>query len=128
MAFITAAGARNRARFAAALDAERIRRTFGHGRTDLERRQVVGARHGVVHVRAGQQLSLVVIDRVFEQRLSDALRDAAVHLAFDDHRIDDRCRSRRPRSRQQRPVLPVSGSISTSQIWQPAGNVKLVGS
>src|ERR1700677_4952864 len=25
----------------------------------------------------------------FEQRLADALSDAAVHLAFDDHRIDE---------------------------------------
>ena len=25
----------------------------------------------------------------FEQRLADALRDAAMHLALDDHRIDD---------------------------------------
>ncbi len=27
---------------------------------------------------------------MFEQRLSDALRNTAVHLTFDDHRIDDR--------------------------------------
>jgi hypothetical protein len=26
--------------------------------------------------------------RAFEERLTDALRDAAMHLAFDDHRID----------------------------------------
>src|SRR5271154_2283561 len=27
--------------------------------------------------------------RAFEQRLADALGDAAMHLAFDDHRIDE---------------------------------------
>ena len=55
----------------------------------MERRQIVRARHGVVHHRAGHELALFVIDRAFQQRLADALRDAAMHLAFDDHRIDD---------------------------------------
>ena len=32
---------------------------------------------------------LLVVDRAFQQRLADALRDAAMHLALDDHRIDD---------------------------------------
>jgi hypothetical protein len=31
----------------------------------------------------------LVIDAAFQQRLADALRDAAMHLAFDDHRIDE---------------------------------------
>ena len=62
---------------------------FVIGRVDLERRQVVGARHGVVHERAGHELAVLVVDRAFEQRLADALRDAAMHLALDDHRIDD---------------------------------------
>ncbi len=35
------------------------------------------------------ELALLVIDRAFEQRLADALRDAAMHLALDDHRIDE---------------------------------------
>src|ERR1051326_8712115 len=74
--------------FAAALDAQRIGRAFGLGHVDLERRQIVGARHGVVHVGAGDELALVVVDGVLEQRLADALRHAAVHLALDDHRID----------------------------------------
>ena len=60
------------------------------GRVDLERRQIIGARHAVVHERAGHELAVLVIDRAFEQRLADALRDAAVHLALDDHRIDHR--------------------------------------
>ena len=42
----------------------------------------------VVHERAGHELAVAVVDRAFQQRLADALRDAAVHLALDDHRID----------------------------------------
>ena len=33
---------------------------------------------------------LLVVDAVLEQRLPDALHDAAVDLSFDDHRIDHR--------------------------------------
>ena len=32
---------------------------------------------------------LLVVDGAFHQRLADALDDAAMHLALDDHRIDD---------------------------------------
>ena len=55
------------------------------------------------------------------QRLSHALRDAAMRLAVDDQRIDaaadvvDRGVARELES-------PVSGSISISQIAQPFGN------
>ena len=56
--------------------------------SDLQRRQVVGARHGVIHERAGHELAFLVVDRALAQRLADALRDAAVDLALDDHRID----------------------------------------
>ena len=38
--------------------------------------------------RAGQQLAALVVDRVLQQRLADALRHAALHLALDDHRVD----------------------------------------
>ena len=38
-------GRRDRAGLAAALDAERVRRASGHGGVDLQRRQIVGARH-----------------------------------------------------------------------------------
>ena len=44
----------------------------------------------VVHERAGDELAVLVVDRAFEQRLADALGDAAMHLALDDHRIDHR--------------------------------------
>ena len=75
---------------AATFDAERIVRARGHFGGDFERRQIVGARHRVIHVGAGDQLAgLAVVDAAFEQRLTDPLRKPAVHLAFDDHGIDD---------------------------------------
>ena len=62
IALMTAGRRGDGARLAAALDAERVRRTGGHDRVDLERRQVVGARHAVVHVARGQQLAVRVVD------------------------------------------------------------------
>ena len=59
------------------------------GGIDGETRQVVGAGHRVIHVRAAQQLPGFVVDAVFQQRLADALRQAAVNLAFDDHGVHD---------------------------------------
>src|SRR5262249_32263115 len=38
--------------------------------------------------RAGDELAVLVVDRALEQRLPHALRDAAVNLALDDHRVD----------------------------------------
>src|SRR5262249_35136837 len=45
-------------------------------------------RHAIIHERAGDELAVLVVDRALEQRLAYALRDAAVNLALDDHRID----------------------------------------
>ena len=59
-------------------------------RSRMRRRDLVRGRHQVVDQRAGHQLAgLGVVDDLLEQRLGDALRDAAVQLAFDDHRVDD---------------------------------------
>ena len=74
---------------AAALDAERVGRCRRRMIGERERRHVGGARHGVIHERAGEQLAVAVVDRLFHQRLADALHHAAVQLAFDDQRIDD---------------------------------------
>ena len=62
-----------------------------------EMRHVVGARHRVVHVAPVSSWPLGVVDRALQHRLADALHQAAVHLALDDHRVDRCCRSRRPR-------------------------------
>src|SRR5262245_66661474 len=46
-------------------------------------------RHAIVHQRPCHELTILVVDGALKQRLPDALRDAAVYLPFDDHRIDD---------------------------------------
>ncbi len=60
-----------------------------HRGVDHEVRHVVRARHAVVHVAAGLQLAVIVVDAVLEERLSDALSKPSVHLAVDDHGVDD---------------------------------------
>src|SRR5260221_7319516 len=79
----------DRAGFAATLGAQRIG-AAGCGVVDrhLDRRNVVGARHAVILIARGQQLSFGVVGHALIQRLSDALRDAAVHLPRHQHRID----------------------------------------
>ena len=52
-------------------------------------RQHLGPRQGIVHERTGHHLAGFVIDDLFIERLSEALSDASVNLAFDDHRIND---------------------------------------
>src|SRR5262249_36047368 len=77
-------------RLPAALGAERI---VGAGLALVafgdEQGQTVRARPRVVHERAGDELAAAVVGATLEQRLADALGEAAVDLALDDHRIDD---------------------------------------
>ncbi len=54
------------------------------GQRDVERRHKFGARNAVVHEAASQHLAVVVIAHVLEQRLADALHDAAMDLAVQD--------------------------------------------
>src|SRR6266567_4571041 len=54
-----------------------------------EERHVGCPRQRVIHVGSAQQLAFGVVDGPLDQRLADALDDAAVHLALDQHRIDD---------------------------------------
>jgi hypothetical protein len=56
-----------------------------------------------------------VVHAVFQQRLANALHQAAVHLAFDDHRVDDGAEVVHRGERSTR-VTPVAGSTSTSQM------------
>ena len=54
-----------------------------------EARQIVGARHGVIHERAGEQLAAPpVVDGVLEERLADPLGDPTLHLALDDRLVE----------------------------------------
>ena len=108
--------------FADALDAERIggRRHIEHG--VAQRRHVVGARHGVVHERAGDELAVaVVVDDVLHQRLAEPCRERAVQLALDDHVVEHVAAIVDRRVGDDRPCAPVSGSISTSAMCTPFG-------
>src|SRR6516165_7973524 len=71
----------DRARLATAFDAQRIARTQRCGVAQLERWQIVGARHGIIHERCGDELARTVIDGAFEQRLADSLGEPSMNLA-----------------------------------------------
>src|SRR5437016_5681888 len=73
---------------ARAFDPERVHRGRRLRPPHLDRGQVVGVRHGVVHERPGDQLPVLVVFRVLPERLRDALGDAAVHHPVHDHRVD----------------------------------------
>ena len=83
-------GRANRPSLAAAFHAQRVVRTGRlTGMIDRIAWQIVGAWHCVIHEGSGLQLAIFVISRAFQQRLSNALRQSAMHLALDDHRVDD---------------------------------------
>ena len=63
-------------------------RRWRDGREHLDVRETIGTRDRVVGKRAGQQLSVVVVHRLFPERLTDSLDHTSVHLSFDDHRVD----------------------------------------
>ena len=77
--------------------------------------------------RAGQQLAVLVVDRVLQQRLADALGDAALHLALDDHRVDDAADvvDRDEVHHLDDAGVRVDLDLAT---WQPPGKVKFFGS
>src|SRR5439155_409284 len=75
-------------RFADALDAQRIARRGRDGAAERVVGNVRGARHRVVHEFTGQKLAVLVVDGLFEEHLSDRMRDAALHLSFDEERVD----------------------------------------
>src|SRR4029079_2606191 len=74
---------------AAPFDTERVRRRFRFSETNLERRKIVGMGHAVICQRPGHELTVFVVHRALEQSLPDALRDTAMDLSLDDHRIND---------------------------------------
>src|SRR5947209_7324231 len=76
-------------RLARSLDAERVHGRGRLGACQLEERHVVGVRHGVVHERAGEEGAALVVDGLLPERLRDALDDASLHHAVDNHRVDD---------------------------------------
>src|SRR5262249_16258363 len=78
----------DRACLATAFDAKRIRGGLGFGQANFKRWNIMGVRHAVVHQRSRHQLTVLIVDRAFQKGLPNSLRDASVHLAFHDHRID----------------------------------------
>src|SRR5499426_2235054 len=79
---------RRRAAFAAAAQAERVRRRGYFAELGHERWQRVRARQRVVHQRRGGELTgRLVVGAELPQRLADAGGDAAVRLAVQDQRI-----------------------------------------
>ena len=89
---------------------------------DLDRRHLARGRRQVVRQRRGQDIAGVVVDDLLQQRIGDALRDAAVNLPVGDQRIDQ------PSGVFGDQELldgdpPVSTSTSTIATWQALENV-----
>src|SRR6185437_5454596 len=55
----------------------------------LDRRDLARGRRQVIGERRRQDAAALVVNDFLEQRIADALRDAAMHLTVGDHRIDD---------------------------------------
>src|SRR6266851_2431204 len=79
----------DRRRLAHALRAERMVRRGRDGLVGLPMRGLERRRHVVVHEAAAGDVALFVVADLFVERRSDPLREAAVYLAVDDHRVDD---------------------------------------
>jgi hypothetical protein len=93
-----------------------------HGfRGEREHGHIIGARQCIVHERCREQLPVLVEDDTFRDRLPDALRHAAMHLTFGQHRVDQVAEIVDDGVAAARSVTPVSGSISTSATWAPFG-------
>jgi hypothetical protein len=81
-------GAGDRAGLADALDAQRMGGRRRLGSIGRDRWQVRSAGQQVLRERTRDEVPALVVDRVLVEGLGDALHHAAVHLAFDDQRVD----------------------------------------
>src|SRR5437870_5006396 len=140
----------DRARLAAALDAQRV---DGRGRLDpveLPGRERIGLRHRVVHERGREALPEVVVGHVLPESLADPLGEPSVDLSLDEQRVDDApavllrlvavddCGRvsnglmTRPQAstatRRRRRTAPDSRSTSATAMCVPEGKVKFGGS
>ena len=84
-------------------------------------RQLGGRRHRVVHEVRGDRVAVVVVLHLLAQRLRGALRDAAVLLAGDEQRVEDRA-AVVDRDVAEHSTSPVSVSTSTTAMCEPNGN------
>ena len=80
----------DRPRLADPLRAERVQRGRRLHLDRLQRRELGGGRERVADEGAGQRVAVLVVDDLLVERLRDAGRDAAVHLALRDQRVDQR--------------------------------------
>ena len=69
----------------------------------------------------------LVVDHPLVQRPADALRDAAVHLSLDDHRVDHVAAVVHHAVLQDLRSPHVSGSVSTTAACAPEANVDRIG-
>ena len=91
---------------------------------ESEERNVVGARHGIVHERARKELAAVwIIDRMLKQSLADALHDTAMDLALEQERIDGPAEIVDDRVALDYDPAGIGIDFSTSAMWQPLGKV-----
>ena len=71
------------------LDAERMERIRRHGLAEDQRRHIAGARHRIIQQRGGERLAVVAVEHLFVERFAESLRHPAMHLAFDNHGVED---------------------------------------
>src|SRR5271166_2474143 len=81
---------RNSARFAGALDPERVERRGGDDMGELHPRNVERRWQEIIRERCIEELPAVVEYELLVERVSYSLRHAAVDLSGKDQRIDDR--------------------------------------
>src|SRR6516165_5352087 len=80
----------DRAKLAAAFHTKRIMCARRAERFGMHHRDIVSARHTIIHEGPRQQLAgYVIIDAGFAECLADTLHESAVDLPLDDHRIDN---------------------------------------
>ena len=94
---------RDRPRLADAFDAEGIDGRWGLSAVQLEVHQIIGLGHCIIHQRTADELSILVIDRLFIKRLGDALGQPTVDLPVDQEGIDHPATARRFRDRPPPP-------------------------
>src|SRR5262245_5229119 len=78
----------DRSGFADTFRTERVNWRRCDRMVEFKSRQLVSLRNSVIHQFSGQQLTVLVIDYLFKKRLRHSLRDAAMNLPLDNHRVD----------------------------------------
>ena len=77
----------------------------------------------VLGERRRERVAVVVVDHLLPQRLRDARREPAVHLAVDEQRVEDATAVVDRDVADAASTRPVSMSTSTTATCAPNGNV-----